>query len=105
MVRKYGNDLRGITRPPTRGGSGGEERKMEPARRPGDAPDFSRLPFFGFDTHQRFLSLCAVGLGKILAAHAPPAHCGSAHAQLSPFCLGPTRLAANGVKPFFSMGG
>lgn len=77
---------------------------MEPARRPGDAPDFLRLPFCGFDAYQRFLSLCAVGLVKILAAHAPPAHCGSAHAQLSPFCLGPTRLAPKKTKPFFRGG-
>lgn len=91
---------------------------MEPARRPGDAPDFLRLPFCvclfavaflclpfcGFDTYQRFLSLCAVGLVKILAAYAPPAHCGSAHAQLSPFCLGPTRLAPKKTEPFFRRG-
>lgn len=48
---------------------------------------------------------CALETGRIISAPAPPAHHGAAHARRPLFCPGPTRLAANKVKPFFSMGG
>lgn len=70
-----------------------------------DSAGLCQILLAQLDAFRNQICFCALAPGRIIAAPAPPARRGAAHARRPIFCPGPTRLATNGVKPFFSMGG
>jgi hypothetical protein len=70
-----------------------------------DSAGLCQILLTQLDAFRNQICFCALETGRIISAPAPPAHHGAAHARRPLFCPGPTRLAANKVKPFFSMGG